>query len=187
MGKLIYTALSSLDGYIADSKGNFEWAEPMEDVHLLINEIEAKNGTLLLGREMFEILSVWEDIPDIEEQAPYIQAYQTAWQAAQKIVFSTTLKQVNTPNTELKPGFDKAEIQALKNQSEKNIGIGGARLASYALKLGLIDEIYRFVFPIMVGSGKAWIEASYTQHFERLASQSFANGVVLLHYRVDHD
>jgi len=187
MGKLIYAALSSIDGYIADSKGNFEWAEPMEDVHSYINEIEAQNGTLLLGKDMFEILSVWDDIPDIEEQASYIQAYQAAWQASRKIVFSTTLKQVNTANTELKHSFEKAEIQALKNQSEKNIGIGGAKLASHALKLGLIDEIYHFVFPIMVGSGKAWVEASYTQHFERLATQAFANSVVMTHYRVDHD
>lgn len=187
MGKIIYAALSSLDGYIADSKGNFEWAEPQEDVHAFINELEKQNGTLLFGKDMYETLSVWEDIPDIEEHPAYIQNYQTAWKKAQKIVFSTSLTQVSTSNTELKKSFDKSEIQALKSQSTQNIGIGGAKLASQALKLGLIDEIYRFVFPILIGSGKQWLEATYTHHLQHLETKVFENGVVMQHYRIDND
>ena len=156
-------------------------------MHLFINEIEKQNGKLLLGKGMYETLAVWEDVPEIEAYPAYMQDYQAAWKSSQKIVFSSSLTQVSTSHTVLKKSFDKSEIQALKSQSTQNIGIGGARLAAHALKLGLIDEIYHFVFPILVGSGKPWLEANYTHHLDHLETKVFENGVVMLHYRVDND
>lgn len=184
MGKLIYAALTSLDGFVADAKGGFSWAEPQEDVHSFVNKLEAANGTLLLGRGMYSVLSVWEDLPGIESMPPYIREYQAAWKRTRKIVFSTSLKEAATPNTILRRSLDKAEIEELKVREKENIGIGGADLASQALALGLVDEVYQFAFPILVGSGKRWLRNAAPISLQRLESRDFLNGVTMLHYRV---
>ena len=184
MGKLIYTVLTSLDGYTADAEGNFHWAEPEEDVHIFINKLELKNEIILCGRKMYEILSFWENLPEDEKRPDYIKEYQAAWKKAKKIVFSSSLKEIKTANTILKTDFNRAELEALKKWEPENIGIGGAELASQAFSFGQIDEIYRFLFPVMIGSGKRWLECEKAVNLRRIESREFSNGVVMLHYSV---
>jgi dihydrofolate reductase len=186
MGKLIYTALTSIDGFISDDYGNFDWAEPREDVHTYINELEKLNSTLLLGRKMYEILTFWENVPNIENQPQYIQDYQTAWKKTNKIVFSTSLKKSITTNTIIKNTIDKIEIEKLKTLDSNSIGIGGANVASQALSLGLIDEIIQFIFPIMIGTGKTWLESTQIINFEKIGFIEFINGVIMLHYKTNN-
>jgi dihydrofolate reductase len=162
MGKLIYAALTSLDGYISDSKGNFNWAEPQEDVHTFINKLELANGTIILGKEMYTILSFWENLLDIENQPKYIKEYQVAWKKENKYVYSTSLKEVTTKNTILKRELEKVDIEKIKKQEQQNIGIGGANIASQVLSFGLIDEVFQFIFPIMIGSGKKMVNKQRT-------------------------
>jgi len=185
MGNLIYAALTSLDGFISDNKGKFDWAEPKEDVHSFVNELELENGTLILGRKMYSILSVWEDIPNIISQPKYIKDYQSAWKKAKKIVFSSSLTEVTTTNTILKRTLDKNEIENIKKNESRNIGIGGATIASQVLSYGLIDEVYQFIFPIMIGSGEKWLTNAEPINYIRIESREFENGVVMLHYKVD--
>jgi dihydrofolate reductase len=184
MGKLIYAALTSLDGYISDDKGSFNWAEPQEDVHSFINKLELENGTIILGKGMYSILSFWEDVPRIETQPNYIKEYQAAWKREKKIVYSTSLNETKTANTILKRKLNKMEIEEIKKQEHQNIGIGGANIASQVLSFGLIDEVYQFVFPIMIGSGKKWITNHEPVFFKRIESREFLNGVIMLHYKV---
>lgn len=184
MGKIIYTALTSLDGFIADDTGNFDWAQPGEDLHTFINTLELGNGTMILGRAMYDVLSVWEDFPDIDSQPDYIKEYQSAWKRMKKVVFSTSLREAATPNTIIKKHLNRAEIEEIKKNESKNIGIGGANVASQVIALGLIDEIYRFMFPIMVGSGKPWLTNTGPVHLQRIETREFEDGVVMLHYNV---
>ena len=184
MGSLIYAALTSLDGYIADEKGNFDWAEPKEDVHTFVNRLELSNGTIVLGKGMYSILAVWEDFPDIDKMPEYIKEYQSAWKKAKKIVFSTTLGEVTTSRTTLRRKFEKDELEKIKQQEPGNVGIGGASIASQALAFGLVDEVYQFLFPIMIGSGKRWLTNDLPVHFRRIESRDFLNCVVMLHYKV---
>lgn len=184
MGKLIYAALTSLDGYISDGKGNFDWAEPEEDVYTFVNKLELANGTIILGKEMYAVLSVWEDLPGIDNQPKYIKEYQSAWKKAMKIVFSSSLKEVTTTNTILKREFNKVEIENIKKREPKNIGIGGANVASQALSYGLIDEVYQFIYPIMIGSGKKWLTNTSPIHYQIVESREFSKSVVMLHYKV---
>jgi dihydrofolate reductase len=187
MGKLIYAALTSLDGYIADKNGNFDWAEPQEDVHTYINRLELENGTLILGKNMYSILTFWEDLHDVVKLPKYIQEYQSAWMKEKKYVFSTTLKEVTTINTTLKRELKRTDIEEIKKNEQQNIGIGGANIASQVLAFGLIDELYRFIFPVMIGSGKKWLTNIEPIIFQRLESRDFVNGVTMLHYQVIND
>lgn len=184
MGKLIYTALMSLDGYIADDVGNFDWAEPQEDVHRYINILEDKISLVLYGRKMYEILSVWENIPDIENQLDYIREYERAWKKQRKIVFSSKINTVSTSNTELRKSFDRDEIVRIKKDESGDIGIGGANLASQALDLGLVDEILIFVYPILIGKGIKWLSTIKPVQLEIKEVKEFKNGILMIHYSV---
>jgi dihydrofolate reductase len=184
MGKLIYSTLTSLDGYIADDVGNFDWAEPQEDVHRYINILEDKTSLVLYGRKMYEILSVWEHIPDLENQPEYIKEYERAWKKQRKIVFSLKLNAVTTSNTELRKSFDRDEIVRMKRDESGDIGIGGANLASQALDLGLIDEIMIFIYPIVIGKGIKWLSTIKPVQLETKDIKEFKNGVVMIHYSV---
>jgi len=183
MGKLVYAALTSLDGYISDPDGNFDWAEPKEDVHRFINALEARSTLNLFGRNMYQILSVWDDIPSIETQPDYIREYAATWKRTRRIVFSSTLESTDTTNTQLRRSFDKKEIQRLKKEESGDIGIGGANLASQAIDLGLVDEIFLFQFPICKGTGKKWISNTKPLALGLLETREFNDGVLMVHYQ----
>ena len=157
MAKLIYAALTSLDGYVADEDGNFDWAEPDEEVHSYVNELERPIGTYLYGRRMYEVLRYWQDPDDLDAQPSYIQDYAGIWQAADKVVYSSSLDSASTPRTRLEREFDPAAVREMKDAADADLGVGGPTLAAEALRAGLVDELHQFLNPVVVGGGTAWL------------------------------
>ena len=154
MAKLIYSAIMSLDGYIEDRDGNFDWAAPDEDVHQFINDLERTAGTYLYGRRMYETMMAWETNPSIAAESPIMRDFAVLWQAADKIVYSKTLNTVVTARTRIERDFDPEAIRQLKDTTDHDILIGGPALATLAFRAGLVDECHLFLVPIIVGGGK---------------------------------
>jgi dihydrofolate reductase len=183
MARLIYSAISSLDGYIEDREGNFDWAAPDEQVHRFINDLERTAGTHLYGRRMYETLVVWETDPSLAADSPITRDFAEIWQAANKIVYSRTLQTASTRRTQIERDFDPEAIRQLKETVEQDIIIGGPALAAHAFRAGLIDECQLFLTPIIVGGGKPCLPASVRLELELLEERRFDNGVVFLRYR----
>lgn len=184
MAKLIYSVLASLDGYIEDIDGNFDWAMPDEEVHQFVNDLERGAGTHLYGRRMYETLMVWETDPTLAADSPLMRDFAEIWQAADKIVYSKTLETVSTRKTQIERNFDPETIRQLKETSEREILIGGADLATHAFRAGLIDEYQLFITPIIVGGGKPSLPDNIRLELELLEERRFGNGMVFLRYRV---
>lgn len=182
MARLTYAVLASLDGYVADETGNFEWAAPGEDVHRFINELERSVGTYLFGRRLYEIMAVWQDFPDIEQEPDVIRDYAAIWQAAHKIVYSTTLTAVATPKTRLERAFDPEAVRMMVAHQEQNVSIGGPTLAGHALRAGIVDDIHLFVVPVVVGGGTSCWPAGVRLTLDLVAQERFADGTIYLHY-----
>ena len=153
MAKLIYSAITSLDGYVADANGKFDWSAPDEEVHTFVNDLERPIGIYLYGRRMYEVMVYWETVDAFAEQPPYIQDYARIWQAADKVVYSRTLDTVSSAKTRIAEHFDPTGIRQLKEIAERDITIGGAHLAGQAMKAGLVDEFHFLVSPVVVGGG----------------------------------
>jgi dihydrofolate reductase len=183
MARLIYSAISSLDGYIEDREGNFDWAVPNEEVHTFINNLERTAGTYLYGRRMYETMVVWETDPNLAADSLITRDFAEMWQAANKIVYSKTLEKVSTSKTELKRNFDPQAIKQLKETAESDISIGGPGLAAHAFRSGLIDECQLFLTPILVGGGKHALPDDVRLGLELLEERRFSSGVVFLRYR----
>jgi dihydrofolate reductase len=183
MGKLIYTGITSLDGYIADEAGNFDWSAPDEEVHAFINDLERPIGTHLYGRRLYEVMRVWQTMPT-EGEPPAIVDYAQIWRAADKIVYSNSLAEVTTPKTRLERGFDPEVIRALKGFDERDLSIGGPGLAAFAIEAGLVDEFAVFVSPAVVGGGTRYLPDRVKVGLDLLDERRFGNGVVYLSYRV---
>lgn len=183
MAYLIYSAMTSLDGYIEDKEGNFDWATPDDEVHRFINDLERAAGTYLLGRRMYETMLVWETDPTLAADSPITHDYAEIWQAADKIVYSRTLGTVPTRKTRIERTFDPETIRGLKETGEKDISIGGSELAAHAFRAGLIDECQLFVAPIIVGGGKPSLPDDVRLELELLEERRFGSGMVYLHYR----
>ena len=185
MARLIYSALASLDGYIEDDVGNFDWAEPDEELHLFINDLERSVGTSLYGRRMYETMVFWETAHVLDDEPQYIRDYARIWQNADKIVYSTSLASVSSARTRIEREFDPEVVRAMKASLSDDISIGGPNLAAHALKAGLVDELHLFLIPIVVGSGKRALPAKHQMDLELLDECRFDNGVIHAHYRVD--
>jgi dihydrofolate reductase len=183
MAHLIYSAISSLDGYIEDREGSFDWAAPNEEVHKFINDLERPAGTYLLGRRMYETMMVWETDPALAAESPLLRDYAEMWQAADKIVYSRTLAAVSTRRTRLERTFDPEAIRQLKQAAEQDILIGGPELAAHAFRAGLVDECQLFLTPIIVGGGKPSLPDDVRLELELLEERRFVSGVVFLRYR----
>jgi len=183
MGKLVYSISISLDGFICDKAGNFDWAEPREDLHRYINDLESKSEILLYGRRMYEIMAAWETMDD-PGYPSYIRDYQRIWKGSRKIVFSRTLRECRTADTTLRLELLAPELGKLKRETIGNISIGGAQLASRALDLGFLDEIALFVYPVLIGSGRKWIDAAFHKRLKALETKEFENDVVMVRYAV---
>lgn len=184
MAHLIYATLMSLDGYIEDAKGDFDWAAPVEEVHRFINDLERPVGTHLYGRRMYETLKVWETDPTLAEQSSLLKDYATIWQAAEKIVFSKTLKAAVTRKTRILRDFDPEMVVQLKKDARQDILVGGAELAAQAFKAGLIDELQLFLAPILIGNGKRALPAGVRLELALIEERRFENGMVYLRYCV---
>lgn len=183
MAHLIYSAISSLDGYIEDKDGRFDWAMPDEEVHRFINDLERTAGTYLYGRRMYETMLVWETDPDLAADSPLTRDFAEIWQAADKIVYSRTLAAASTRKTHIERNFDPAAIQQLKRTARHDILIGGPELAAHAFRSGLIDECHLFLTPIIVGGGKHALPDNVRLELDLLEERRFGNGMIFLRYR----
>ena len=183
MAKLIYTAIASLDGYIEDKTGNFDWAAPDAEVHKYINDHERGAGTYLFGRRMYDVMAVWETDPSLAGQSPLLADYAQIWQAADKIVYSRTLESVRTARTRIERRFDPEAVRRVIASASRDVAVGGPELAAQAFKAGLVDECNLYVVPILVGGGKPSLPADVFLRLELLDEHRFAGGVVHLRYR----
>jgi dihydrofolate reductase len=183
MAKLIYSAITSLDGYVADENGNFDWAAPDEEVHRFVNDLERPIGTYLYGRRIYETMVYWETAHTLPDRPPFIQDFAGIWQAADKIVYSKTLETLSSARTRIERDFDPEAVRQLKATAGRDISVGGADLAAQAIKAGLVDEYHLFLTPIIVGGGKQSLPDNVRVELELLDERRFGNGVVHLHYR----
>ncbi len=191
MGRLIYSAITSLDGYVDDRDGGFDWAAPAAAVHTHVNDGERDVGCYLYGRRIYQVMKAWQTVGDPADLAapnqPETQEmaeYAAIWRAADKIVFSTSLSSVETPRTELRRSFAPAEVSRLKQTSEEDLSIGGPTLAEAALRTGLVDEIRLYLNPVVVGGGTAALPDALRLELSLIDEYRFASGVVYLAYRV---
>jgi len=182
MAKLIYSAITSLDGYVADEDGNFDWAEPDEEVHAFVNELERPVGTYLYGRRMYEVMVYWETAQTLVDPPPFVEDFAELWQAADKIVYSKTLETVSSARTRIERDFDAETVRQLKASARRDITVGGPELAAQAIEAGLVDELHLFLTPIVVGGGKQSLPDGVHLKLELLSERRFGNGVVHLHY-----
>ena len=183
MATLIYSAITSLDGYVADVDGNFDWAAPDEEVHAFVNDLERSVGTYLYGRRMYEVMIYWESAHTLADQPPFMRDYAEIWQAADKIVYSKSLETAPSARTRIERELDPEAIRQMKAAPGRDISVGGPDLASQAIKAGLVDECHLFVAPIVVGGGKRSLPKDVRLELELLDERRFGNGVVHLHYR----
>jgi len=183
MADLIYSSIASLDGYIADEDGNFDWAAPDEEVHNFVNDLERPVGTYLYGRRMYEVMVFWETANTAAGQSPVFRDFAQIWQAADKIVYSKSLGAVSSARTQIERDFDPEAIRQLKATAERDLTIGGPDLAAQAIKAGLVDEYQLFLTPVVVGGGKKSLPDNVRLDLELLTERRFDSGVVYLHYR----
>ena len=184
MAKLTYTFLASLDGYINDAEGGFDWAVPDEEVLEYINVAERDIGTFLYGRKMYEMMTGWETDPSAAEQSPGSAEFAEIWQSKDKVVFSRTLETVSTRNTRIEREFDPEFVRVLKNEAEQDLNISGAGIAAAAWRADLIDECHVFVAPVLVGGGQRLFPEGVRRPLDLIDEHRFKNGMVHLHYRV---
>lgn len=190
MGTLRYTAITSLDGYIEDATGGFDWAAPDAEVHAFVNDLERPVGTHLYGRRMYETMVVWQTIgrqpddaaPGEAAPAPEELDFAEVWRGLEKVVYSRTLDVVSTPRTRLEREFDPDAVRRLKETADGDLSVAGPELASHAFAAGLVDEVHLFVHPVAVGGGKPALPLGLRLELELLDQRRFAGGVVHLHY-----
>ena len=183
MPELIYAAIASLDGYVADERGKFDWAEPDEELHSFVNDLERPVGTYLYGRRMYEVMSYWEGADALADQPPPIREFAEIWRSADKIVYSRTLEKPSTARTRIERQFDPDAVSRLKATAERDLAVGGPALAGQALRAGLVDELHLFLAPIVVGGGKRALPEDARLDLELLDERRFAGGFVFLRYR----
>jgi dihydrofolate reductase len=191
VAKLVYTSITSLDLYVADAGGSFDWAVPSDEVHAFVNDLERVPGTHLYGRKLYEVMRYWATAPTRAEpgdgSSPDVALdYAGIWQAADKVVYSTTLAEaeVTTPRTRLERRFDADAVARLKETADRDLTVGGPHLAAHALRAGLVDEIHLFLNPVIVGGGNPALPDGVRTGLDLADERRFANGVVHLHYRV---
>ncbi|MCW2799321.1 MAG: deaminase [Aeromicrobium sp.] len=182
MAKLIYCAITSLDGFVEDAEGNFDWSMPDEEVHAFVNDLQRPVGTYLYGRRLYDVMVFWGTMP-LDDASPVARDFAEVWRAADKIVYSTSLEAASTPNTRIERDFDPDTIRQMKATFERDLTVGGANLAGQAIEAGLVDEIHLLMSPILIGAGKPALPDARVE-LELIDERRFANGVVHLHHRV---
>ena len=184
MGKLIYAANTSLDGYVEDENGSFDWAVPDDAVHAFWNEHERRIGTSLYGRRMYETMRVWEADDWLADEPAVVRRYADIWRDTDKIVYSTTLDDVSTARTTIERSFDPEAVRQLKETSGSDLSIGGAGIAAEAFRHGLVDECVLLLCPVIVGGGKPALPRGVRLNLELLDQRRFANGVIYVRHAV---
>ena len=184
MGRLIYSAICSLDGYVTDSDGNFDWAEPDAEVHAFVNAIARPVGTQLLGRRTYDVMVAWDSPEEFVGDSPEMQEFADLWADADKVVYSRTLETVATRRTRLEREFEAGAVRRMKDESTRDLAIGGPTLAALALREGLVDECQLFLCPVVVGGGVAVWPDDLRVRLELVESKQFDSGVMFLRHRV---
>ncbi|HEU4976829.1 MAG TPA: dihydrofolate reductase family protein [Baekduia sp.] len=184
MARLISSSLASLDGYVADEQGRFDWCAPDEEVHAFVNDLERPIGTYLYGRRMYEVMRFWETVEPGPDEAPAFGDYARIWRAADKVVFSRTLKAVDTARTRLERELRPDDLRAMKAAADRDLSIGGAELAGQALAAGLVDELHLILAPVVVGGGTRALPDGARLDLELVSERRFAGGMVHLHHRI---
>ncbi|MEP7066431.1 MAG: dihydrofolate reductase family protein [Gemmatimonadota bacterium] len=184
MAKLIYTSISSLDGYVADTSGRYDWAAPDEEVHAFINDLERPIGTYLYGRRLYETMLVWEHPETFADEHPITQEFAALWKSAEKIVYSRTLERVSSARTRIERSLEPESVRQMKARAQRDISIGGAELAGQAIRAGLVDECQLFLSPIIIGGGTRSLPSTVRVNLELLDERRFGNGVMYLRYRI---
>jgi dihydrofolate reductase len=182
MGKMIYSAIASLDGYVADEDGNFDWAEPDEEVHTFVNDLGRPVGTYLYGRRMYEVMVAWEALT-LVDQPPVMRDFAEIWRAAYKVVYSRTLQAVSSARTRIERDFDAERVREMKAAGGRDLTVGGPDLAAQAFRAGLVDECHLFLAPIVVGGGKQSLPNDVRLELQLLDERRFGSGMVYLRYR----
>jgi dihydrofolate reductase len=180
---LIYSAIASLDGYVTDEHGRFDWAEPPEEVHAFVNELERPIGTYLYGRRLYEVMAAWEEVDPDGDAPEVVREFARIWQAAEKIVFSRGLDAPSTLKTRIEREFDPQAVTAIKASSRRDLTVGGPGLAKRAIRAGLVDELHLVVAPVVVGGGTRWLPDGVRIDLELLAERHFDAGFAYLRYR----
>jgi dihydrofolate reductase len=183
MGRLIYSTIASLDGYVEDAQGRFDWAKPDDEVFGFLNDLERSFGTSLCGRRMYEVMVYWETAPTDESVASLERDFTQMWRAQEKVVYSSTLQSASSTRTRIERRLDPETVRGLKRSTPKDISIAGATLASQAISAGLVDEFHLSVAPVIVGGGKPWLPKGVYVNLELIDSHRFASGFVFLKYR----
>ena len=183
MAKLIYSAIGSLDGYVEDASGKFDWAAPDEEVHAFVNELERPIGTYLYGRRMYETMVFWESADPDGEWPVAAREFAAIWRAAEKVVYSRTLETASSARTRVERELDTDAIEQMKQSSNSDLSIGGAELAGQAIAAGLVDELQLLLVPVLVGGGKRALPNDVRARLELLDERRFQNGAVFLRYR----
>jgi dihydrofolate reductase len=183
MAKLLYVMNASLDGYIADQDGKFDWGAPGEEYYSFINDLVRPVGTYLYGRRLYELMAVWETDPAAAAQSPGTREFAQIWQAAGKVVYSRTLQAAATARTRIERGFDPEAVRQLKAAAEGDLTVGGPDLGAQAISAGLVDEVQLFVWPVVVGGGKRFLPDRVRVRLELLDERRVGSGVVYLRYR----
>lgn len=184
MAPLVYSVICSLDGYVADASGSFEWAAPDEEVHAFVNDLERGVGTYLYGRRIYDVMAVWETWPLDTENSAAVRDYAAIWRAADKVVYSRTLDTVTTERTRLEREFDAEAVRRMKDAADAPISVGGPTLAAHALRAGLVDECHVLLHPVTVGGGIAVWPHDVRLQLELVDARRFDSGVTHAHYRV---
>jgi dihydrofolate reductase len=182
MAKLIYSAIVSLDGYVADADGNFDWAVPDEEVHAFVNDLSRPVATFLLGRRMYEVLLAWETM-DLADQPDFVRDFAGIWRSADKVVYSTTPEAVSSARTRIERRFDPEAIRQMRASADRDLAVGGPGLATHAIRAGLIDEHRLFVAPVVVGGGARYLPEGVRVDLDLVDERRFGNGMVYLGYR----
>jgi dihydrofolate reductase len=183
VAKLIYAPIMSLDGYVADRDGNFDWAAPDEEVHRFVNDLERPVGTYLLGRRMYETLLYWEDPPGLDAEPAVIQDFAAIWRGADKVVYSRTLDRASSARTRIEREFDPEPVRRMKAIAPHDITVGGPELAGQAIRAGLVDEFHLILVPVIVGGGSRALPDDVRLDLELVDEGRFAGGAIHLHYR----
>jgi dihydrofolate reductase len=183
VARLIYPSIMSLDGYVADRDGRFDWAVPDEEVHTFVNELTRPIGTFLLGRRMYEALVAWESLGGVKHP-PFVRDFAEIWRGADKVVYSRTLETVRSARTRIERDFDPKAVRRMKAKSGRDITVGGPELAGEAFRAGLVDELQLLVMPVLVGGGKQSLPEGVRLDLDLVDEHRFAGGAVFLYYRV---
>jgi dihydrofolate reductase len=184
VARLIYASNMSLDGWTEDERGALDWAPPDDEVFVSITRLMRSAGTYLYGRRMYEALAVWETDPALAAASDLMADYASAWKAAEKVVYSSTLTAPLTATTRLERHFDPSAVRELKAGAGRDLLGGGPNLAAQALVAGLVDELALFVWPVVLGGRNPALPTGAHADLELIDEHRFRNGVVHLRYGV---